>query len=153
MYVYCDLDLWPMTYKINRVHPLTMANFYAKFDREAHNGLVSILFTSFFPYMSIVTLIFDLWSPKSIGFILSSYWTCLPSLMNKHTMVKFLSYSQGKAWRTHAHTDRRTEPQQRYNIPFATRCTGIKMFQHREFILHTHRELIKAHIYIFRNPT
>ena len=49
-----------------------MANLYAKFDGEAHNGLVSILFTSLFPYMSIVTLTFDLWSPKSIGFILSS---------------------------------------------------------------------------------
>ena len=32
----------------------------AKFDEEAHNGLVSIVFTSLFPYMSIVTLTFDL---------------------------------------------------------------------------------------------
>ena len=37
-----------------------MANLYAKFDGEAHNGLVSIVFTSLFPYMCIVTLIFDL---------------------------------------------------------------------------------------------
>ena len=29
--------------------------------------------------------------------------------MNKHTTVKFLSCSQGKAWRTHAHTDGRTD--------------------------------------------
>ena len=71
-YVYCDLDLWPLTSKINRVHPLTMANLYAKYDGEAHNGLVSILFTSLFPYMSIVTLTFELWPPKSIGSILSS---------------------------------------------------------------------------------
>ena len=28
-----------------------MANMYAKFDEEAHNGLVSILFTSLFPYL------------------------------------------------------------------------------------------------------
>ena len=48
-----------------------MANMYAKFDGEAYNGLVSILFTSLFPYMSIVTLTFDLWPPKSIGIILS----------------------------------------------------------------------------------
>ena len=48
-----------------------MANMYAKFDGEAPNGLVSILFTSFFPYMSIATLTFNLWPPKSIGFILS----------------------------------------------------------------------------------
>ena len=49
-----------------------MANMSAKFDEEEHTGLVSILFTSLFPYMSIVTLTFDIWPPKSIGFILSS---------------------------------------------------------------------------------
>ena len=49
-----------------------MANISAKFDKEAQNGLVSIAFTSLFPYMSIVTLTFDLCPPKSIGFILSS---------------------------------------------------------------------------------
>ena len=38
-----------------------MPNISAKFDQEAHNGLVSIMFTSLFPYiMSIVTLTFDL---------------------------------------------------------------------------------------------
>ena len=37
-----------------------MANMAAKFDQEAHNGLVSIVFTSLFPNMSIVTLIYDL---------------------------------------------------------------------------------------------
>ena len=37
-----------------------MANMYAKFDEEAHNGLFSILFTSLFPYLSIVTLTSDL---------------------------------------------------------------------------------------------
>ena len=35
-----------------------MVNISAKFDKEIHNGLVAILFTSLFPYMSIVT--FDL---------------------------------------------------------------------------------------------
>ena len=42
-----------------------MDNMSAKFDEEAHNGLVSIVFTSVLPYMSIVTLTFDLWPPKS----------------------------------------------------------------------------------------
>ena len=42
-----------------------MANMSAKFDKEIHNGLVSIVFTSLFPYMPIVTLTFDLWPPKS----------------------------------------------------------------------------------------
>ena len=37
-----------------------MDNMSAKFDEEIHIGLFSILFTSLFPYMSIVTLTFDL---------------------------------------------------------------------------------------------
>ena len=36
-----------------------MANMCAKFDQEAHNGLVSIMFTNLYPYMSIATLTFD----------------------------------------------------------------------------------------------
>ena len=55
-----DLQLWPVTSKINRVHPLTMADMSAKFDEEAHNCLVFIVFTSLFPYMSIVRDL-DLW--------------------------------------------------------------------------------------------
>ena len=34
-----------------------------------------IVFTSFFSYMSIVTLTFDLWPPKSIEYILSPWLT------------------------------------------------------------------------------
>ena len=56
----CPWWPWPLTSKINRVHPRTMVNMSAKFDKEIHNGLVSIMFTSLFPYMPIVTLTFDL---------------------------------------------------------------------------------------------
>ena len=38
-----------------------MINMSAKFDKETRTGVVSIVFTSLFPYMSIVTLTFDLW--------------------------------------------------------------------------------------------
>ena len=37
-----------------------MANMSAKFDGEAQNGLVSIVFTSLFPQISILTLTSDL---------------------------------------------------------------------------------------------
>ena len=37
-----------------------MAKISSKFDEEAHNDLVSIMFKSVFPYMSIMTLTFDL---------------------------------------------------------------------------------------------
>ena len=37
-----------------------MANMSAKFDEETHNCLVSIVFTSLFPYKCIVTLTVDL---------------------------------------------------------------------------------------------
>ena len=36
-----------------------MANMSAKFDQEAHNSLMAIVFTSIFPFMSILTLTFD----------------------------------------------------------------------------------------------
>ena len=32
MYVNCDLDLWPLTSKINTVHPIIIVNMSAKFD-------------------------------------------------------------------------------------------------------------------------
>ena len=66
IYVNCDLNLWPLTSKINMVHSLTMANMSGKFDEEAHNGLVSIVFTSLFPHKCIVTLTFDLWPPRTL---------------------------------------------------------------------------------------
>ena len=69
------------------VNPLTMVNKSAKFDIEIHNGLVSIVFTSLFPYMSIVTLTFDLWPTKSIGLILLPWLTRVPSLIKKYTTV------------------------------------------------------------------
>ena len=56
----------------NQEDSLTMVKMSDKFDKEAHNGLVSIVFTSLFPYLSIVTLAFDLWPLKSMGLILSS---------------------------------------------------------------------------------
>ena len=37
-----------------------MAYMSAKFNQEAHNDLVAIMFTSLFPYKSIVTLAFAL---------------------------------------------------------------------------------------------
>ena len=37
-----------------------MLNISAKFDKEIRNSLVSIVFTSLFPYIFIVTLTFDL---------------------------------------------------------------------------------------------
>ena len=78
IYVHCDLDLWPLTSKINKVHPLIMVNRSIKFDKVTSNGLVSILFT------------------------------------------------RSMHGRTDGWTDARTEPQQRYYIPTATRCTGVK---------------------------
>ena len=46
VYVHCDLELWPVTSKINRINSITMVNMSAKFDKEVHNDLVSMMFTS-----------------------------------------------------------------------------------------------------------
>ena len=37
-------NIWSLTSKINRVYPLTMVNLSAKFDEEAENSLISIVF-------------------------------------------------------------------------------------------------------------
>ena len=55
-----DLQLLPVTSKIEKAHLLTLVNMSAKFDEVAHIALVSIMFISLLPYMSIVTLTFDL---------------------------------------------------------------------------------------------
>ena len=72
-YTVCQLWPWPLTSKINRVHPLVIVKMSVNFDEEAHNGLLSIMFTR----------------SKRDG-----------------------------------HTHGRTEQQQRYYVPSATRCAG-----------------------------
>ena len=39
------MSIVTLTFEINRVHPLVTVNMSAKFDEEALNGLVSIVFT------------------------------------------------------------------------------------------------------------
>ena len=41
----CPLWPWPLTSKINRVHPLIMLNMSSKFDKEICNGVDSIALT------------------------------------------------------------------------------------------------------------
>ena len=95
-YVHCDLDLWPMTMKINRYHSLIMDNLCARFDENTLNILVSMVLTRLFPYMSIVTLSFDPWPWKSIRVILSSWTICVPGLLKiLHSTVWSVWCSQG----------------------------------------------------------
>ena len=47
-----------------------MGNICAKFDQNTLHGLISIMLAMLFPYLSIVTLTFDLWYQKSMRFIL-----------------------------------------------------------------------------------
>ena len=42
----CDLDLWPLTFKSNRCHPLVIKSNCTKFDGPGWNGSVCIMFTS-----------------------------------------------------------------------------------------------------------
>ena len=79
------LSIITLTSKINRVHPLIMGNIYAKFYQNTLNTLIFIVFTRLFQLLSIVTFTFDLWHPKSIGFILTSWAITLLSLVNIHT--------------------------------------------------------------------
>ena len=93
----------------------------AKFDKEIHNSVDYIVFTSLFLYMSIVTLIFDLCDPQN-QYGLSSQ----SSTFDKETSngVVSIVFTRSMIWMD-GHTEARTEPQQRFYIPTATRCARI----------------------------
>ena len=91
-----------------------MANMSAKFDEEAHNDLVSIVFISLFPYMSIVTLTFNLQNQQGPS---SRYSKQVCQVWWQGTQqFSFYRVHKVKAWRTDPHTDGLIEPQQRYYI-------------------------------------
>ena len=78
-----------MTSKVNRVHPLDM---YAMFNKDAHNGPVSIVFTRLLLYKSIMTLTLT----SKINRVHHVPWlTCQPSLTKMHTKVQSPLCSQG----------------------------------------------------------
>ena len=60
------MSIVTLTSKVNRIHPFNIVNRYAKFDGDAHNGSVSIVFTRLLLWMSILTLTFHL--QYQIGF-------------------------------------------------------------------------------------
>ena len=64
IYVFCDLDSWPLTSKINRVHRLTMVNMSAKFDKKNTQRF------SFYPVYKLISIYvhfdLDLWPLTSI---------------------------------------------------------------------------------------
>ena len=62
IYAHCDLGLWFLPFKINRVQPFYMVIMFANFDEEAHNGLVSIVFSRSFPYMSKSHSVANTWA-------------------------------------------------------------------------------------------
>ena len=68
---------WP---KINRFPPLIMNNLHIKFESDRAKTVVCIVPTRFYRLSAKVDL--GLWprDPKSIGFLLSSWWMCKWSL-------------------------------------------------------------------------
>ena len=49
-----DLDLWPMTLKLNRVHAVVKIHVYVKYHQDKCSGSWAIMYTSFLPYIAIV---------------------------------------------------------------------------------------------------
>ena len=65
-----DLDLWPMTLKINMVHSVIIGNRCAYFYKNTMNSLILIMFTRLFPFVNYDV---DLWPPNSIASIYSHH--------------------------------------------------------------------------------
>ena len=69
IYVHCDLDLRPLTFKISH-----HKNICSKFTKDASSSLVSVMFTRLFSYETFLHCDLDFWPPKSIRILLSSQW-------------------------------------------------------------------------------
>ena len=58
LYIHCDIDLWPLNFKINRVHP--HCDMPVKFKEDSHIDWVSIVFFVLLAYCHIHCDL-DLW--------------------------------------------------------------------------------------------
>jgi hypothetical protein len=92
-----DIDLWPMTLKINRVPDSPKDYVCTKYGQNPLKDLDSRVFTRMlygkknYP----VTLTFDLWPWKSMGFQTLLRTTYVPSLVKIHWRILILECSQG----------------------------------------------------------
>ena len=108
-YMACDLDLWPLTFEINRCLALVISSMSCKFDGSSLNGSVCIVFTRFNNNVLRVTLAFDPW-PWKINrvcpLVISSKCTKFegPSWNGSVCMVSTSSVGQtdGLDWQTPA---------------------------------------------------
>ena len=82
LYTECQSWPWPLTPwpEINRVPPLIINNLHVKFESDWTKTVVCIVSTRSYTQSAKVDL--DLWprDPKSIGFLLSTWWMCMWSL-------------------------------------------------------------------------
>ena len=85
-----------------------MASMSAKFDEEAYNGLVSIMLTSLFQYMPIVTL------TSKINRVHPLVIVKMSAKFDEEAHNGLVSIVFTRS--THGRTHGRTEPQQPYNI-------------------------------------
>ena len=79
--MHCDLDLWPFDPKVYRTHPWLMGSVPVKFHDDRYKGEAVMLHEFILPNLCIVTLTFDLLTPRSTGPILDSRGVCLWSFM------------------------------------------------------------------------
>ena len=113
---FCLLWPWPLTSKINRVHPLIIGNICAKFDQiNSKSDLCWVhKIISFYPLTSIVT--------SKINMVYPLVMVNMSARFDEDVQRGLVSIvlTKVKPWRT--------DRQQRYNIPCATPCAGITNF-------------------------
>jgi hypothetical protein len=90
------LDLWPLTLKNNRVPPLMMVikcTILVVWPWSLRFGFYPAY--KVFLQSDATALAFDLWPWKTIGFLLSWWWSSVPSYMTLKLTVRSLSCLQG----------------------------------------------------------
>ena len=75
--MHCDLDLCPYDPKIKRAHSQPMGSLCVKFHDGGCKGKGIMQHKPFSVIFCIVTLTFDLLTPKSLGYILNSWGVCV----------------------------------------------------------------------------
>ena len=79
--MHCDLDLWPFDPEVNRAYPWLMGSVPVKFHEDRCKGETVMHIKPFYLTPCIVTLTFDLLTPRSTEPILDSWEVCLWSFM------------------------------------------------------------------------
>ena len=130
IYVYCDLDFWPLTWKFNRAHSLTMASMSIKFDEETQRFSLYRVHKFISVYVNCDLELWPLTSKIKRVHLLAIVNMSAMFDEDVHNSLVAIAFTRIRCdgltdWLTDGRTHGVMEPWQHYYIPYPTRCSGI----------------------------